>query len=395
MDCRNISQRFWEINSTERLGSNATMLFFFLIKIYHENSQQSFSYSDVQICNEIGITRPTISSVREKLKNVGLITYETKRFHPCTYNIVLSVPDSGSNDITKKESTEHEEISEKSVESEIVSQNYVEESNVNEFVAPISELRSDNIIPRIDPRISFKAIEELKERVRLDELGIYEPVSHSLSSLLDQYNPPFISKKDNVSEYNEEHESYTGETDFMKRIKERNAKDPEIQRLIKEDIAKIREQFKEKRASHENDSNSNIQKNTEHKSDIKEEKISHHENYEEANKPNISTKINIDNASSNFVKNNKELKNNEGGIPSKEEFLAFAKTVEIYRPDLDFEITTKYETWVEDGWRDGHGREIKEWKSALKRTMPHFKGVSYGRNARVEPIVRPKNIFSK
>jgi len=84
-----ISARFWEINDREHLGGNTTMLYFYLLKLYNENSKRSFSYSDVDICKEIGIARTTIIRVREKLRNAGLIDFETKSFYPCEYKIIL------------------------------------------------------------------------------------------------------------------------------------------------------------------------------------------------------------------------------------------------------------------------------------------------------------------
>ena len=55
------------------------------------------------------------------------------------------------------------------------------------------------------------------------------------------------------------------------------------------------------------------------------------------------------------------------------EFVAYAKTIEIYHSSFDFQIETKYETWIDDGWKDGNNKPIKNWKLKLKNTMTHFK----------------------
>lgn len=74
--------------------------------------------------------------------------------------------------------------------------------------------------------------------------------------------------------------------------------------------------------------------------------------------------------------NAKERKGNENkvnDIPTIEEFLNHAKTLEIYRVNLDFAIKAKYKTWIDDGWKDGNGNKIKNWKNKLSNTLPHLK----------------------
>ncbi len=60
-------------------------------------------------------------------------------------------------------------------------------------------------------------------------------------------------------------------------------------------------------------------------------------------------------------------------IPEYTEFLSYAKTIEIYHLSFDFQIKSKYDTWVSDNWKDGHGYLIKNWKNKLKNTMVHFR----------------------
>lgn len=62
-------------------------------------------------------------------------------------------------------------------------------------------------------------------------------------------------------------------------------------------------------------------------------------------------------------------------IPTLEEFVIFSKTIEIYKPELDFSIKSKYEQWVADKWKDGNGNKISNWKTKLKNTIPHLKAV--------------------
>ena len=42
---------------------------------------------------------------------------------------------------------------------------------------------------------------------------------------------------------------------------------------------------------------------------------------------------------------------------------------------LKFAIESKYETWVADGWKDGHGKKIKNWKNKISNTLPFLKAI--------------------
>jgi hypothetical protein len=59
-----------------------------------------------------------------------------------------------------------------------------------------------------------------------------------------------------------------------------------------------------------------------------------------------------------------------------EEFLNYAKTIDIYKPTLDYAIKSKYLSWVENNWFDGNGKKIINWKSTLRNTMPYLKNLS-------------------
>ena len=60
-------------------------------------------------------------------------------------------------------------------------------------------------------------------------------------------------------------------------------------------------------------------------------------------------------------------------IPTFDEFFAYAKTIEIYSPDLDFQIKTKYDSWKQNNWKDGNNNPILVWKNKIRSTMPFFK----------------------
>ena len=65
---------------------------------------------------------------------------------------------------------------------------------------------------------------------------------------------------------------------------------------------------------------------------------------------------------------NKEPKNNKQ--PTFEEFKTYGLSKE---PTLSFQgLKFKYEAWVENGWKNGFDKPIKNWKTSLLNTIPHL-----------------------
>jgi uncharacterized protein YdaU (DUF1376 family) len=57
--------------------------------------------------------------------------------------------------------------------------------------------------------------------------------------------------------------------------------------------------------------------------------------------------------------------------PSLSEFIAYALS---NKSNICTEtVELKYKSWIENGWKTGHGKEIKNWKSTLLQTLPHIK----------------------
>ncbi len=84
-------------------------------------------------------------------------------------------------------------------------------------------------------------------------------------------------------------------------------------------------------------------------------------------------------------------------IPTVEEFLQYAKSLEIYNgnsPDIDFKIKTKYESWKDNGWKNGHDKPIRNWKITLKSTLPYLlTGNSF--TEKPPTIRRPKSTYNE
>ena len=65
------------------------------------------------------------------------------------------------------------------------------------------------------------------------------------------------------------------------------------------------------------------------------------------------------------------INKNKLDIPEFSVFLNYAKSE---KPLIDeYHVKAKYDSWVENGWRDGHDKIIKNWKTKLKNTIPFLK----------------------
>lgn len=82
-------------------------------------------------------------------------------------------------------------------------------------------------------------------------------------------------------------------------------------------------------------------------------------------------------------------------IPTLDEFLNFAKTIEIYNSNLDYQIKVKYEKWKEDGWKNGYGRPIRNWQTSLKSAMPFFSQSNKPKDLSIPTINKPKHTYNE
>lgn len=73
----------------------------------------------------------------------------------------------------------------------------------------------------------------------------------------------------------------------------------------------------------------------------------------------------------NEIKEKEKLKKE---IPAYEEFLNFA-FIEKNTVD-ELAVRAKYQDWVENDWKDGYDKPIKNWKTKLRNTLPHLKEIN-------------------
>lgn len=67
-------------------------------------------------------------------------------------------------------------------------------------------------------------------------------------------------------------------------------------------------------------------------------------------------------------------------IPSISEFMDYYKNeLSVKFPNMDFQVQTKYESWIENNWKDGFNNEIKNWKLKLKSAITYLKPNNNGK----------------
>lgn len=231
MEYIDLIRKFWKLNETFSLNASAVQLYFYLLEYWDRNNKEDFEHSDVEISEKLKISRKTIKSSKEILRNLGLINFQIKNGFPTSYKIIID---------------------------------------------------------------------------------------YNFNSKKVQKAPKLIKKS---SEKTTRKETKTNdESIFISAPIEENKPTTPIVKVEK------------------TDTNSNI--------------------------------------------------------PTLEEFMQYAKTIEIYNPNMDFSIKSKYETWKENGWRNGYNMPIKNWKQSLNNVF------SYLSNAKTDPfkiptIVRPKQTYDE
>jgi len=234
MNYTELTTKFWSINEKSPLGASAIALYFFLLEKYKQNDGKDFTISDNAIGQKLSLTRPTINALKSKLRNVGLIQYQTRNGVPSIYRIITDIS------FLQQESLQKETLNIK--------------NKVNQESEPFKKMIESPIINDIQPKIL-------------------------------------------------------------------------------------------------------------------EEKTIH-----------TSTRENIN-------------------IPSLDEFMNFAKSLEIYDETMDFAIKSKYESWRDNGWVNGLGIPINKWQNNLKNTLPHLK-TSKKKPSGLQPnniptIKRPKQTYNE
>jgi len=245
-------ERFWNFNKENQIGSTGITIYLYLLKTAQDNDRYDFRISDVMVSKALGLTRKTVQSTKEKLRNFGLIDFQTRNGLPCYYRLLLHYPlqiseDQNKGEVTIKESSDYQQLEETVIQSKSV-------------------LKTKNSSKSITPQIETKH----SDKIQLAPLQL-------------------------------------------------------------------------------------------------------------ATIP--TTEIPI-----------------RKSVPSFEEFIEYAQTLETYDIELDLSIKEKYESWVSNRWQNNADRPITNWKSTLRSILPYLKNSDSAQQlslSTIPSIKRPKNFDRK
>ena len=162
MNYLDLLHKFWDYNQNEPLGITSIAIYLFLLENWDKNNANDFKVSDVTISDELGITRKTVKATKEKLRNCGLIYYETQNGLPSYYRIILDYTSLRKGEKPKKDVAERNQ---KPIETKEKSKPYSpEESPVEEpkIVTPPSQepvkpnvITDNKVIPTLTEIIDY------------------------------------------------------------------------------------------------------------------------------------------------------------------------------------------------------------------------------------------------
>lgn len=176
-------QRFWDFNQKKSIGTTGISMYLYLLKIGSDNDSYDFQISDVVISIELGITRKTVKPTKEKLRNLGLIQYQTTSGLACKYRLIGDYPSQiSSPEMVSIEEIGKEESIQKTVESGVSLltdrpvQNFSENTNDQEIESDLSQTIQSSQPQPTNQKGNDENIPSLEEFMTYAEtLKIYAP----------------------------------------------------------------------------------------------------------------------------------------------------------------------------------------------------------------------------
>ena len=84
--------RFWVFSDRFKPGTAAISLYLYLLNIAKEKDSYQFRMSDVELGKRLDLSRATIKTTRKKLRDLGLVEYQTENGVPASYRLVVNYP---------------------------------------------------------------------------------------------------------------------------------------------------------------------------------------------------------------------------------------------------------------------------------------------------------------
>lgn len=87
-----LSDRIWKFNENRPLGLSTLSVYFFLLKLASKNEFAKFTISDSKMSRALNMTRKTVKVCKEKLRNFGIISYQSKNGIPSDFELISNYP---------------------------------------------------------------------------------------------------------------------------------------------------------------------------------------------------------------------------------------------------------------------------------------------------------------
>lgn len=92
---------------------------------------------------------------------------------------------------------------------------------------------------------------------------------------------------------------------------------------------------------------------------------------EQASNNQLTTKEQPSNTTKNYNNDKNDNNDNNKKPPIFLDFLNYAL---LEKPLIDeYSVKAKYDSWIENDWKDGNNKKIVNWKTKLKNTLPYLK----------------------
>jgi len=156
-------------------------------------------------------------------------------------------------------------------------------------------------------------------------------------------------------------------------------------------ILKIKNKTENKTENNiENNIENNFENKTKNKTENKIENLIKQENNKTLKQENIKT-LKQEKEIFSSKENSENLPNpKKQKIPSLDEFMNYYYAELFFNfPNLAFAVQAKYESWIDNGWKNGYNKPIKNWKTALKNTIQHLKPINHGNNSTNSAFRKP------
>lgn len=161
-------ERFWIFNEKAKPGSTAIAMYLYLLKTAKASDDYDFKVSDVVLSKELGLTRPTVKRTKEKLRDLGLIRFQTKNGASGSYRLILSYP---------LESSAPEKIKSSEIQMTPSFKELVDDLNLD-LLNPGVESPSSNI----DQKIKVSSIQPANEKIKIPELEEFLAYARTLAA---------------------------------------------------------------------------------------------------------------------------------------------------------------------------------------------------------------------